>query len=1371
MESRDRDAQALSDPAPNDPAPSDPTGRDPALTWRLRLVAWSVALTALAFVQAPGRVVTDTKLDLVVDPWSFLGRATGAWDPNGALGQLQNQAYGYLFPMGPFFGLGHSLGLDPWVVQRLWWSLVMVVAFLGAVKLAGLLGVRAPWVRIVVGLLYALSPRMMSVIGASSIEVWPSAVAPWVLIPLVVASTSGRVRTGAALSALAVACVGGVNAAATFAVVPLAAWWILTRPAGRVRRRLMLWWPVCVLMATLWWIVPLVVLGAYSPPFLDLIESASNASLAATAFDALRGTSNWVPYVDGNADAGRRLVSEPVLIANGVAVLALGVVALARRGTPHRRFLVGGVLIGLLAVTAGHASELSGWGAGTIGDLLDGTLAPLRNTHKFDLVLRLPLVLGAGLLLQHLLDARERDDADSGAAARLVGVSVLALAAVWGATVPAWSASLAPERSFVEIPPYWEETTDWLADHPHGATLLAPASPFGDYLWGRTGDEPLQPLAESPWIVRNLVPLTPTGTIEQLDAFSDQFLTGQGSPALADTLRRAGIGTIVVRNDLALSSDVPNPELARATLASTPGIDRVAEFGPLVGGPPTLEGQAGETLFVEHGWQTTRSAVEVFQLDASVPDERRIDLDTAPTVIGDAGTLATLDRFGFDVMGLPTGLDVVLVDPDDPSSVTEGPVVLTDGQRSQETKIGAVFNQRSATLTDGEPFQADRRIHGYHEGSPFQTVARLVGAERISSSSSQSDVDAFPFPRSDRGTWAAFDGDPTTLWSADPGSRDTEAWVELEIGERRDVGTASITADLASDERLDLVVTTEQGDRTVTVQGRQPTEVEVGTVARVRVSGPSSGERPLHLVDVTLSGVDVSRPLVLPTPPESLADPSAILLSRDVPVGTGCLVFEDVTQCRPGSQVRGDEGSLLDRVVALREPQQLDAHLEVAAVGGPELDRLVQSGLPIEATVSSRASDAPQAGAASLIDGDEGTGWSADPDDPAPTVTVRWAAPQEVSAVDLETGALAAATPLSARIELSDGSVHDVEVEDGRATFPASQATWVRVTLGSATETTSVNHDGSLETLPIGLVEIGVPGVTGGGISPSLEARAYECGSGPTIVVGERLVQSRLVTSPSDLLSGRAVGVELCDPAPIELTAGENRVQVTGAGAVEATALLLDATGGEAGASASSGAATDALVRTHNTNTGWTATQDGRALTPLVLNGWQQGWVLDGDAPVSTSFSPQLPFRAGLAGGAVALLALVGLTVLWRRRERPVEVPEAASTEQAGYVGWVVLVAVAGLLGGWVGVALAVGGALAGFVSWRGTSAGPAVAAGAVVAGGVAYLVRPWGDPAGWAGVEAFPQACVLVLIGAVLAPWLRRRRWTRSMTGFSTSR
>src|SRR3954451_21420037 len=127
------------DPPVTRPAPEP---RGPRPRWapeRVAALAVSGLIVVYTFLQAPGRIVADTKLDLYVAPGEFLRRALHLWDSQAAFGQIQTQAAGYLFPMGPFFALAHALHVPAWIAQRMWMSAILLLAFWGVLKLAGAL--------------------------------------------------------------------------------------------------------------------------------------------------------------------------------------------------------------------------------------------------------------------------------------------------------------------------------------------------------------------------------------------------------------------------------------------------------------------------------------------------------------------------------------------------------------------------------------------------------------------------------------------------------------------------------------------------------------------------------------------------------------------------------------------------------------------------------------------------------------------------------------------------------------------------------------------------------------------------------------------------------------------------------------------------------------------------------------------------------------------------------------------------------------------------------------------------------------------------------------------------------------------------------
>ena len=426
------------------------------------------------------------------------------------------------------------------------------------------------------------------------------------------------------------------------------------------------------------------------------------------------------------------------------------------------------MLVGLVAVTFGHVGPLAAPWAGWAQDLLDGPLAPFRNVHKFDPLLRLPLALASAHALTLLTRAVRRVDAP--ALPALAGS--LAALVVLGAASPLLTGVLAPRGAFTEVPGYWTDTAEWLEARGDGAAIVVPGSSFGTFYWGDPRDEPLQPLAASPWAVRDAVPLAPAGTIRLLDEVDRRLARGQGGEGLTAILRRAGMRYVVVRNDLDYArADVARPVLVHQALASSPGVRRLAGFGGVVGGG------SRPGLRVDAGLDLPYRSVEVFEVADTAPRVSAATLASGVVAGGGPETLGDLADAGVG----PVGPVIFAGDLTETlSDILPSTSIRTDGYRRREVDFGRVNDNSSATMSENDSLRLDNPARDYLPYSDaFSTVALPVGG-RVSASSSLSDAGTPGGTRPERRPGAAMDGDPTTTWSSSERGGAVGQWLQVD---------------------------------------------------------------------------------------------------------------------------------------------------------------------------------------------------------------------------------------------------------------------------------------------------------------------------------------------------------------------------------------------------------------------------------------------------------------------------------------------------------------------------------------------------------------------------------------------------------------
>ncbi|WP_422202877.1 DUF3367 domain-containing protein, partial [Mycobacterium sp.] len=933
---------------------------------------WLVAAVALAlsFGSSPGQISPDTKLDLTANPLRFLARATNLWNSELPFGQAQNQAYGYLFPHGTFFLAGHLLGLPGWITQRLWWALLLTVGFWGLLRVAEALGIGSPTSRAVAATAFALSPRVLTTLGSISSETLPIMLAPWVILPTILAlrdnDLSGpSVRRLAGQAGVAAALMGAVNAIATLAgCLPAAIWWACHRP-NRRWWRYTAWWLLALTLAMMWWLVALILMARISPPFLDFIESSGVTTQWSSLVEVLRGTDSWTPFVAPNATAGAPLVTGSVAILATCLVAAGGLAGLAMGGMPARGRLVTMLIIGVVLLGIGYSGGLGSPLAQQVQAFLDAGGAPLRNVHKLESLIRIPIVLGLAQLLGRIplpgsvpkqlwrsaFAHPERD--------RRVAVGIVVLTALIAGTSLAWTGRIAPPGTYTAIPRYWHDTAEWLSAHntgtpTRGRVLVVPGAPFATQLWGTSHDEPLQVLGDSPWGVRDSIPLTPPQTIRALDSVQRLFAAGMPSEGLADTLARQGISYVVVRNDLDPdASRSARPILVHRAITGSPRLQKVAQFGAPAGPGPV----AG--FVTDSGLRPRYPAVEIYRVTATAADPAApylADVDQMPRIDGGPEALLRLDERR-RLSGRPP-LGPALLTADAVGANLPVPVVtVTDTPLARETDYGRVDDHSSAIRAEDDTRRTFNRVPDYPTPGAATVYGSWTGG-RLTASSSSSDSTVLPDVATAASPAAAIDADSATAWVSNSLQSAVGQWLQIDFDHpvTNSVITITPSATTVGAQVRRVEVETVTGTTTLRfdeagkpISGALP----YGETPWVRITaiGTDDGSPGVQfaITDLSITQYDAhgfAHPInVRHTALVPPAPPNAAVAQWDLgsdPLGRpGCAKGLTNVQCASSMALAAESPATFSRTLSVPQPMSVVPTVWVRARSGPKLADLV----------------------------------------------------------------------------------------------------------------------------------------------------------------------------------------------------------------------------------------------------------------------------------------------------------------------------------------------------------------------------------------------------------------------------------------------
>jgi arabinofuranan 3-O-arabinosyltransferase len=795
-----------------------------------------------------------------------------------------------------------------------------------------------------------------------------------------------------------------------------------------------------------------------------------------------------------------------------------------------------------------------------------------------------------------------------------------------------------------------------------------------------------------------------------LDALEARVSDGRGSPALAAALARAGIGYVLLRRDVeARGTTTPPPERVEAALRQSQGLTLVESF----------DDDAGA------------SRIDLYRVESRV---ETVDLTPADEVLEVTGGPE-------DVVNL---LEGGVIEPDRPSLLVPTAAsdvdAVGDGYQLRERQFGRTLDAVGPLLAPGDPYRLRRVVHDYAgpDGVERVTAGSRSGA-RMSASSSSGYPDTVGPVRPEFGPAAVVDGSEATFWRSAPLADSQGQWIEFALPAPRRVEHLDVMAGVdglsglpvrsirvtAGGQSVDQDIDPLSGFARVRLSGAPVSAIRV-TVTAV---GAGSTSGVVALREVTVPGLDAQQEAVMPG--SGLAPTTDVHFRADS--GRRACTGAGVSlRCDIELATVGDESTGMRRLFRTIATGSWSVSGTVVAIPSPAtLELLDPLGEAARLRASSTLGNDPLVAPAFAHDMDPATWWSSAAGDRTPTLTMRWGPERVVSGIAVRLAHTTTRVPTTAVVKIG-GVVQRIEL-NGSRTVPLKPVPGKELTISFPPDETP----SGASTIPLAIAELEVQGVRDLAHRPERgSSTGAPCGLGPPLSLDGRKVDTEVRGTIADVLNGTVLKVLPCSvlgPVP----SGEHRLSVLSTDRF-AVASMTMRTGSSGTPPVSErdfsvdkwedshrvvtvGSGTDSVLRVaENVNPGWEAMLNGRPLEPLVLDGWQQGYVVPSGqgGRIDLRFTPDRTYRAGLLFGAglALLLVLATLAAMRPGRGHPESGPSQprwAHLEDRGAVR-LALITGAALAGG---VPLA-GGALAGTLMGSRERARLVIAAAALAGAG-----------------------------------------------------